>query len=116
MRVFAPYGIKVITWEMEANAEWPEFEVIKRLAEMKYEYGCDRPLDQAIISSNGDVLLCCRDWKHDVVLGNIKEKSLLDIWQGELMKQYQKKFEERNQNNISLCSSCSRVSCLEEKV
>ena len=113
-RVFEPYAIRVITWEMEANAEWPEFETIKKLAQMKYEYGCDRPLDQAIISSNGDVLLCCRDWKHEVVLGNIKEKTLLDIWHSEQMKCYQMKFEEGNQKDIPLCSSCSRISCLEE--
>ena len=113
-RVFEPYAIRVITWEMEANAEWPEFETIKKLAQMKYEYGCDRPLDQAIISSNGDVLLCCRDWKHEVVLGNIKEKTLLDIWHSEQMKCYQMKCEEGNQKDIPLCSSCSRISCLEE--
>lgn len=113
-RIFEPVGIKVITWEMEANADWLELDDIKSLVQVRCEYGCDRPLDQAIISSNGDVLLCCRDWKHEAVLGNIKEKSLADIWRGEVAKEYQKKFESGRCKEIPLCSNCSRVTCLGE--
>ncbi|MCP9234988.1 radical SAM/SPASM domain-containing protein [Lewinella sp. JB7] len=29
---------------------------------------------------NGDVVTCCHDWRRSLVLGNVREKSLFDIW------------------------------------
>lgn len=36
---------------------------------------------------NGDVILCCMDWKREVVLGNIKTQNIYEIWNG---KKYNK--------------------------
>jgi len=33
---------------------------------------------------NGDVVLCCMDWKREVILGNIREESLYNIWNSEI--------------------------------
>jgi MoaA/NifB/PqqE/SkfB family radical SAM enzyme len=35
------------------------------------------------ILSNGDVILCCMDWSREVVLGNLQQSSIEEIWQGE---------------------------------
>ncbi|MCD6220265.1 radical SAM protein [Candidatus Calescamantes bacterium] len=29
---------------------------------------------------NGDVVLCCMDWRREVVLGNVRDKSIEEIW------------------------------------
>ena len=39
--------------------------------------------DMIHILYNGDVILCCMDWKREVVLGNIKTQSIYDVWNGE---------------------------------
>ena len=114
-RRFDHLGIRYITWEMEANSRWDEFAEICKLAEIRYEFGCDRPMDQAIISANGDVLLCCRDWNHEAVVGNVKEESLREIWIGERLRRYQEIIGQENYDMIELCSSCSRVCDLEKK-
>jgi radical SAM protein with 4Fe4S-binding SPASM domain len=38
------------------------------------------PFHMAAIVSNGDVVLCCMDWRREVVLGNVNEHSLQAIW------------------------------------
>lgn len=112
---FDHLGIRYITWEMEANSAWNEFDAIRELADLKYNFGCDRPMDQAVISANGDVLLCCRDWKHEAVTGNIKEKNLREIWRDDKMKKYQEFIGLGCYDKISVCRSCSRVCNLERK-
>jgi len=32
---------------------------------------------------NGDVILCCMDWKREFILGNVKKQSIYDMWNGE---------------------------------
>jgi len=44
--------------------------------------GCmfDYPLRYMAIHFNGDVVLCCYDWHREVLLGNLKESSIYDVW------------------------------------
>lgn len=44
---------------------------------------CTEPLKYATVRWNGDVTLCCRDGGRSLNLGNVNEKSLTDIWQGD---------------------------------
>lgn len=39
---------------------------------------------------NGDVILCCMDWKREIVLGNVKKESIYQIWNGEKYKKIRK--------------------------
>ncbi len=56
----------------------------------KYDFnkrGCwyfDIPLHSINIKFNGDVLLCCMDFRREVILGNVREKSLYEVWNGRL--------------------------------
>jgi radical SAM protein with 4Fe4S-binding SPASM domain len=47
--------------------------------------GCsDRmPYHMAAVVQNGDVVLCCMDWRREQVLGNIRDQSLASIWRSE---------------------------------
>ncbi len=47
---------------------------------------CIQPFDLLSITADGTVSPCCADWKRELVLGNIAEKSLLDMWEGEELK------------------------------
>ena len=48
-------------------------------------YGCKSIWANEMIHIlyNGDVILCCMDWKREIVLGNVKTQSICDIWNGE---------------------------------
>ena len=47
------------------------------------DYVCIRPFAEAQIMVNGDVLGCCPAWVNHFKLGNLKKKSLKDIWNDE---------------------------------
>lgn len=113
VEAFLSKKIKYIVWDMEASRGWKELAAIREISQLHDRIGCDRPLDQAIISSNGDVLICCRDWGHDHCLGNVKTASLLEIWTGEKMRKIQEAVASERFSSISLCSKCSRVTSLD---
>jgi hypothetical protein len=51
---------------------------------------CNRPLKgNPFVRTNGDVSVCCFDFDHRLVVGNITTASLLDVLQGEEMRRVQ---------------------------
>jgi len=46
---------------------------------------------QFIILSNGDVIPCCMDYDGTMVIGNIKKKTLEEIWRGKKLMELRKK-------------------------
>lgn len=47
---------------------------------MSKEYRCPQPFQRITILSNGDVLPCCSVYGFNLVMGNVKECSVYDIW------------------------------------
>ena len=58
------------------------------------------------ISSNGDVVPCCRDLELKMALGNIKEKSLYDIWHGEEITRLRLLHIKGESDKIEACRYC----------
>jgi MoaA/NifB/PqqE/SkfB family radical SAM enzyme len=68
---------------------------------------CKRLFKQAYILYNGDMVLCCADWERTTILGNVKEKSIEEVWNGENAVSIRKKFLRKNTKGL-LCHSCLR--------
>lgn len=58
------------------------------------------------INWNGDVSVCSYDWDRTAIIGNLKEESLADIWQGKKMSDYRKMHLEGRANGMSVCEKC----------
>jgi radical SAM protein with 4Fe4S-binding SPASM domain len=57
----------------------------------KYQdYVCIRPFAEAQIMANGDVLGCCPAWVNHFKLGNLKKKSLKEIWNDKPAQEFRK--------------------------
>lgn len=41
---------------------------------------CGRPFREMTIAWNGDVTLCCDDWRKEYIVDNVNETSMRDIW------------------------------------
>jgi len=54
--------------------------------------GCltERVLYEMVISFNGDVLLCCHDMAREVILGNLNESTIYEVWNGPRFEKYLK--------------------------
>ena len=70
------------------------------------KWNCDLFLKQAYIVENGDMILCCHDWRQTVVLGNVARSSIGAIWNSPdfLYRIYE--YYARDFRNIAICRTC----------
>jgi radical SAM protein with 4Fe4S-binding SPASM domain len=74
----------------------------------KYIYRtCTMPFFSMSILFNGDVLICCQDWRRQVVIGNIKNESLLSVWDSDTYNTLRKKISDCRFDDIITCKSCT---------
>ena len=69
---------------------------------------CSYPLTHMIVHSNGDIGLCCYDWKHDTAYTNISQMSVYEAWKSDELKSIRKKHLEGRKNELPFCRSCIR--------
>jgi len=63
-----------------------------------------------VVDWNGDVVLCCDDWNHTTVLGNLKKQSIESIWKGEKMEKIREAHRKGEFWKVHLCSGCNKKS------
>lgn len=67
---------------------------------------CPYSFYSLIINPDGEVTACCADWKRKLVFGNLQEKSLLEIWQGEELRNFWIQMLKGNKNQYEMCAKC----------
>jgi radical SAM protein with 4Fe4S-binding SPASM domain len=55
---------------------------------------------------NGDMILCCHDWRRTVVLGNLNESSIEDIWNSENFISLIRQYNAGDLSNLDVCRKC----------
>ncbi|MBI4872504.1 MAG: radical SAM protein [Candidatus Riflebacteria bacterium] len=52
--------------------------------------GCNSiwAMEMACVLYSGDVIACCNDWRREVPIGNLREQTLAEIWNGEKRRQF----------------------------
>jgi len=73
---------------------------------MKHFAACTRLFKQAYILFNGDMVLCCTDYRRQVVLGNVAGSSITEVWNSEKAVAIRRLFSEGRINQIPLCRTC----------
>lgn len=68
-----------------------EFQELQKGKKLDFK-SCVDPFRRVTIYSNGDVQCCCAFGHKDIIIGNIHESSISDIWNGERMKAIQTAF------------------------
>lgn len=71
------------------------------------DFTCNEPWRKLIVRVNGDVLPCCTFYGYELVLGNLRDFSLFDLFNSSRMKQLRADFA-RGVYAESACGSCSR--------
>jgi radical SAM protein with 4Fe4S-binding SPASM domain len=67
---------------------------------------CRRPFNQLYVHHNGNVVLCCCDWKGEVIFGNLMKNSLATIYSGPVAATYRENLARKNRN-MKLCEVCN---------
>lgn len=98
--------------EFDATLRIPASEVsvlhrIGRRAFRAWMGHCPLPFASANILHNGDVLLCVHDWGRKEVLGNVREATLAEIWNGGRMREIRSLISRRRYEELPACRDCS---------
>ena len=67
--------------------------------------GCPRPFVQMYVNYLGQAVLCCNDWRFEVVMGDTAESSLAEIWMNDKYQTYRHNLQQKNRA-MPLCSTC----------
>lgn len=105
-------------WEKRVDmVEFQNFQVIKgyteglkpKGAKIDNNFICNGPWQQLVIRANGDVLPCCSFYGTEMVVGNIKESSIYDIWHNSQMEKIRNELLKNNFKFSSACLKCAET-------
>jgi radical SAM protein with 4Fe4S-binding SPASM domain len=77
---------------------------------------CPWSLYELGINSNGTVGLCNDDWAHKTVVGDLKQESLLEIWNGENLFEIRRLHLEGRRSENTACGNCYYVNCAPDNI
>ena len=67
---------------------------------------CTRLFKQAYIMFNGDLVLCCVDYRREQVLGNITQSSVYEVWNGPVAREIRRRYLAQEFGQLPLCGAC----------
>jgi len=97
---------------------WPEFDLRGVEAnsskgiygqEIKEVNACSYPFYSFSINSDGLVSVCFLDWGRKLIVGDVKEQSVQEIWNGKPMRAYRKMFLEGKRKQHQTCGNCGQM-------
>ena len=68
---------------------------------------CPFPFYTMVVNANGDVTACCVDWNKKTCVGNLKEASLGDIWNGAAFREFRRMHLENRRHENESCRNCT---------
>lgn len=69
---------------------------------------CSYPLTHMLVHSNGDIGVCCHDWKHGTCYANVRDISLTEAWNSNELKEFRIKHLKHRRREIPYCSACTQ--------
>ncbi len=81
-------------------------EAFSKTRSMAYYTTCTRLFKQAYIMFNGDLVLCCVDYRREQVLGNIARSSVYDVWNGPVAQEIRRRYLAQEFDRLPLCGVC----------
>lgn len=70
---------------------------------------CPYPLYSFTIHADGQAVICFLDWNKKIPIGNIKQNSVKEIWNGPKLKKLQIMMLEQKRENHPICKNCKQL-------
>ena len=67
---------------------------------------CAWPFEAIVLTPLLEAILCCSDYRHEMIVGDLNTQSLMDIWNGPVLTEVRKKMLDSQRLNIPLCTKC----------
>lgn len=106
---------------------WPEFDVADRL-NVSLDRGIyDQPIGEVTtcpyifyslsVNSDGSVSLCFLDWARKLIVGDMRQESLKEIWNGERLLRHRMAHLEGRRKQDPVCGACGQLThCLPDNI
>ena len=85
----------------------PLIHRIGRRAARSWLGHCPAPFATTDILHDGSVLLCTHDWARKEILGNVRDQTIAEIWNGERMREIRAAVYRRDYETLPACRNCS---------
>lgn len=117
-------ALRVEKWLSDAKQQDMRFTVIRRSLDEKLSNSagninadrsypedcrdvvCTWPFTGICVDTDLRVFLCCFDYMHEIILGNLADRKLMDIWCSDSMRQIRHRMLETKRKNLPLCCKC----------
>ena len=66
----------------------------------------NRPLERMHILSDGRVIMCCQDWSHSIVVGNIKRSTIKEVWNSKMYMDVRDSLYNKKKESPLICQKC----------
>ena len=84
-----------------SSTKLPENNKIGRQVEI-----CTRPFFTMSVHPNGNVGCCIVDYSEGIVFGNVREQSLMDIWNGKKFNDFRRAHLKKKKKTLNVCGNC----------
>jgi len=86
-------------------------DLIKNMENYNFEkpktrYPCNRPWYMISVYSDGKVTICPEDWDQKMIIGDVNDDSLFNIWNGDKLNLIKKYHIEGKWDKLSTCQFC----------
>ncbi|MFC1968359.1 radical SAM/SPASM domain-containing protein [Chloroflexota bacterium] len=71
--------------------------------------GCYETFYHMNILYNGDVIICCDDWNRATIVGNVRDKTIKQVWNSPPMNEVRRLILKKKYDQISSCRNCSKA-------
>ncbi len=89
------------------DIEWPDVQHTM-LGDEVFESSevCPFVFYKMRITSDGKAILCSADWDHKLVVGDLREQSIKEVWESDILFEYQVKFLRGERSEMPFCRDC----------
>lgn len=70
---------------------------------------CAYPFYNLVVKSNGDVVPCCVAWERSLVVGNVAQQTLAEIWRSEALARVHRLHLAGRRSELAACASCDTL-------
>jgi MoaA/NifB/PqqE/SkfB family radical SAM enzyme len=74
---------------------------------------CPEPFSNCAINFNGTASVCCVDWSHGTVVGDLTKQTLGEVWNGEALRAFRLKHLSGRRSEIAPCAQCQYLQGME---
>jgi len=70
---------------------------------------CPEPFSRLAINFDGQVSVCCVDWSFGTIVGDLREQTLEEVWNGEALRRFRLTHLAGRRDSIRVCAECQYV-------